>query len=372
MLPIPFLDLEKEQQVYSEKLETAFQNVIRKTNYINGDEVKLFEKSLSDKFNSKYVLACGNGTDAIYIALLALDLPKDAEVLVPSFTYAASAEPILQLGLTPVFVDIDPNTFCIDCIDLKSKITPKTKAIIVVHLFGQSADMQQIQQIAHENELYVIEDNAQSLGTKSKLGSEWFYTGTIGDIGTNSFFPSKNLGGFGDGGAIFFQNENHFQKAKMIAAHGQSQKYIHEIVGINSRLDTLQAALLQVKLPYLDAVLQKRKENAKFYFQHLQNVPFLSLPQIPSYSDHSFNQFSICIKNKLRDQFQQYLQENGIPSMIYYKIPLHHQKAFSSLKPIELPHTEKICQEIISIPIQPCLSKEQLDYIVEKISNFKY
>lgn len=371
MLPISFLDLEKEQVRYKTALELAFQTILRKTNYINGDEVRSFEKSLSEKFNTPFVLGCGNGTDAIYIALLALNLPKDAEIIVPSFTYAASAEPVLQAGLTPVFVDVDPRSYCIDISDLKSKITSKTKAIIVVHLFGQAVDLQSIPFIAKEHNLHLIEDNAQSLGSKVLVDDELKYTGTIGDIGTNSFFPSKNLGGFGDGGALFFRKEEHYQRAKMIASHGQSQKYIHDIVGINSRLDTLQAALLSVKLPYLDVVLQKRKENAQFYFEHLQHIDSIELPEVPHYSEHSFNQFTIRLKNNRRDVFQLYLNQKGIPSMVYYKIPLHHQKAFSGLKKVTLPRTEKLCEEVISIPVHPCLDQEQLYYIVDQISKFE-
>ncbi len=343
------------------------------TNYIKGHEVKIFEENLANYLNVAHVISCGNGTDALQIAFMALELKPGDEVIIPAFTYVATAEAIALLGLTPVMVDVLPDSFNISVEAIEKAITSKTKAIVPVHLYGQSADMDPIMRLADKHGLFVIEDNAQA------LSAEYIYhdgskkkTGTIGHIGCNSFFPTKNLGCFGDGGAITTNHPDLAEKCRMISTHGQKRKYYHETVGCNSRLDTIQAAILNVKLKYLDEYILARQKAADYYYKNLSNVDWITLPGKASYAVHSFNQFTLIVKNGKRDELQEYLKANGIPSIIYYPLPLYKQPAFQKFsKPgFKLENTEYLCNSVLSIPMHTELTTEIQDYIIENIFKF--
>jgi dTDP-4-amino-4,6-dideoxygalactose transaminase len=326
----------------------------------------------------KHVIPCANGTDALQIAMMALDLQPGDEVITPSFTYIATIEVIALLKLTPVFVDVDPKTFCMDPDQVEKAITSRTKAIVPVHLYGQSAPIQEIMKIASKHNLYVIEDNAQS------IGSDYFFTdgikqkaGSIGTIGTTSFFPAKNLGAYGDGGAVFTNDDGLAAKMKMIANHGQSKQYYHDIVGCNSRLDTLQAAILNIKLKHLDEYISERRKVADFYDESFDDQPGITTPFRADYSKHVFHQYTLLVEpsedNKMsRDALKEHLAKNNIPSMIYYPVPGHRQKMFSYFKSasVELPVTEWLCRRVISLPIHTEMTEEQLQFISSKILEF--
>lgn len=369
-MKVPFLALSQEHNKHIDDFTHVFNHTIALSDFIQGESVSEFEKKLSTVFASNYVQSCANGTDAILLSLMASGLNSRDEVLLPSFTYAATAGPVVLLGLKPVFVDVDYNTFTIDIKDLENKITEKSRAIIPVHLFGQSCDMASIKKIANEFELLIIEDNAQSLGSMwldSK--SKKHFTGTIGEFGTNSFFPSKNLGGFGDGGAIFCKTEDNYKALKSISAHGQNGKYNHERLGVNSRLDTLQAGLLKVKLKYFDESIQMRKNNAGEYTDNIKDCPGIELPFVPYYSIHSYNQFTIKVKDGKRDLLKQHLNKQGIDTMVYYPQPLHLQKAFCAYS-YDCPVSEKLAKEVLSIPVHPMLKTEELAYVSDTIRQF--
>lgn len=367
---VPFLALSQEHDGYKESFSRVFENLLQASDFIQGKSVKAFENELADYFASPLVQSCANGTDAILLSIMACGFKAGDEILVPSFTYAATAGPIAILGLKPVFIDVDYNTFTIDIQDLRKKITAKSKAIIPVHLFGQSCDMVRINEIANENDLLVIEDNAQSLGTEwVSDDNKKYYTGTIGDFGTNSFFPSKNLGALGDGGVVFCKSEKNYKALKSIAAHGQNGKYNHERFGVNSRLDTLQAGLLQIKLKYFSEAIQARRNNAFQYNENLKDCSGIELPYVPDYSLHSYNQFTLKTKDGKRDALKEFLKKHGIDSMIYYPKPLHQQKAFLSYTN-ECPISEKLAQEVLSIPIHPMLKTQELDYVSDRIRQF--
>ena len=375
MKPIQMVDLTTQYERIHEEIDRATLDVFRSGKYINGESVSQFASELANYTDAKYVIPCANGTDALQISLMALDLQVGDEVIVPAFTYAATAEAIALLKLTPVLIDVNAQTFNIDVEKIEEAISPKTKAIIPVHLFGQTADMEPLMRIAQKHNLYVIEDNAQSIGSVYTFSNGMQKkAGTIGNIGTLSFFPTKNLGCYGDGGAMLTNNEELAQKLKMIASHGQSRKYTHEIIGCNSRLDTVQAAILQVKLRYLDQYILVRKEAACIYRSGLNNdCEQIELPFCTPNSTHVYNQFTIKVKSNKRGGLSEYLREKNVPSMIYYPLPLHHQLAFKNLVRLgsDLSETERLCQSVLSLPVHTELEKEQIHYIIDQIKNYE-
>lgn len=368
------VDLYSQYTEIKEEIDNAIQSVIDKTSFVKGTEVNSFEKELATYLSVKHVISCGNGTDALQIALMALGLKPGDEVITTTFTFIATAEVIALLKLNPVLIDIDPNTFLIDVKAIENAITNKTKAILPVHLFGQCANMEIIMEIARKHNLYVVEDVAQALGsdfyfsdgTKAKAG-------TIGHIGCTSFFPSKNLGCFGDGGALYTNDEDLAKKIRSIANHGMTQRYYHDHIGINSRLDSLQAAILSVKLKKLDNYHKRRQETAAYYDRELSGLSWLQIPQRVSWSNHIFHQYSIILKNAPRDEFKNYLEKNNIPSMIYYPVPIHLQKAYEQYKfnTTQFVNANFVSQNIISLPMHTELSNDQLLYICETIKKFK-
>jgi dTDP-4-amino-4,6-dideoxygalactose transaminase len=357
------------------KMNAAISKVARSGDYINGEAVKDFSSNLAAYTGAKYVIPCANGTDALQIALMALGLQPGDEVIVPNFAYVAAAEAVALLRLTPVPVDVDPETFNIDVQKITNSLSLKTKAIIPVHLFGQCSDMAPILKIAKENALYVIEDNAQSIGSVYTFPSgERLQAGTIGDIGTLSFFPTKNLGCYGDGGALLTNNEELAQKMQMVASHGQTTKYQHELIGCNSRLDTLQAAILDVKLPFLDEYIQARQQTAQAYNKALEaRSDLYEIPKCIAASTHVYHQYTLKVKLDKRDALQQYLKKRKTPTVIYYPTPLHRQPAFRGVIRIgsDLGETEKLCKAALSLPIHPELTEEQIRYITDLLVNYE-
>jgi UDP-2-acetamido-2-deoxy-ribo-hexuluronate aminotransferase len=373
MRPIQMVDTKTQYLHIKAEIDTAIQGVLDSAAYINGKPVQDFASALSAYTGAKFTIPCANGTDALQIAMMALGLQPGDEVITPSFTYIATTEVVALLKLTPVFVEVDPKTFCIDPAALRKAITPKTKAIVPVHLYGHAAPMEEIMQIAKEFNLYVIEDNAQAIGcdytfsdgTKKK-------TGTIGTIGTTSFYPSKNLGAYGDGGAIFTNDETLAHKLKMIANHGQEKRYYHDMVGCNSRLDTLQAAILNVKLPKLDQYNQSRREVAAFYNNAFAGTKKITTPFVAPYSNHVYHQYTMVLNDADRDGLNAHLAEQKIPSMIYYPVPGHKQKMFASfdLPKLNLVTTDWLTERVISLPVHTEMDKEQLTFIAEEVLNF--
>jgi UDP-2-acetamido-2-deoxy-ribo-hexuluronate aminotransferase len=371
MNEIKMVDLQAQYLRIKTEIDSAIQDVLNSTAFIQGPQVNSFARNLSAYIGGAHVVPCANGTDSLQIAMMALELKAGDEIILPVHTYVATAEVIALLGLIPVFVDVDEATFNIDVSQIENKITSKTKAIVPVHLYGQCADMEPIMTIAAKYNLHVIEDAAQALGVQYRFSSGMTQSGgTIGTIGTTSFFPSKNLGCFGDGGAIFTNDDVLANKMKMIANHGQSVKYHHDLVGINSRLDTLQAAILDVKLNYLSEYERKRNEVANFYDRTLEEVDSIRIPQRAKYSTHVFHQYTLKV-NK-RDELKAYLTEKGIPTMIYYPVPLHLQKAYKQAGNHEgsFPVTERLSKEVISLPIHTEMSEDQLNYICGSIKDF--
>ena len=372
-MDIQMVDLKSQYKKMKNEIDSALISCVESTRFIKGPEVAAFEESLSKYLNVNHTIGCGNGTDALQIAFMALDLKPGDEIIVPAFTYVATVEAIALLGFTPVMVDVDKNSFNISIVELEKAITPKTKAIVPVHLYGQSADMEPIMQIAEKYNLFVIEDNAQSLGAEYTFSDGTTRkTGTIGDIGCNSFFPTKNLGCFGDGGALTINDFSLAEKCRIIAAHGQKKKYHHSVIGCNSRLDTIHAAVLNVKLKYMDEFLSNRQKAAEYYFAELSGTNGITLPQKMNYAKHTFNQFTLKIENGKRDKMQSYLKENGIPTIIYYPLPLYKQEAFKKYcEPrFELPNTETLCNSVLSIPMHTELNTDIQDKIIETIKNF--
>lgn len=370
---IQMVDLHRQYLRLRPELDLAMQEVIDSCAFINGPRVQRFASHLSSYLDVPSVIPCGNGTDALQIALMALDLKPGDEVIVPAFTYVAAAEVVSLLGLIPVWVDVDEKTFNINPWMIESAISPKTRAIVVVHLFGQCCDMEKIIQIAEQNHLYVVEDNAQSLGAEVLFadGSRR-KAGTIAHIGTTSFFPSKPLACYGDGGAVMTADERLAERIRMIANHGQQQKYHHKIIGCNSRLDTLQAAVLDTKLPHLDAFAEARRQVAERYDEAFGNDPRWQIPVRASYSTHVYHQYTLQVADGQRDGLQQYLREKGIPSMIYYPLPLHKQAAFYGFSRIGsvLSASEKLVQSVLSLPIHTEMAPEEVDYIIETVCNY--
>jgi UDP-2-acetamido-2-deoxy-ribo-hexuluronate aminotransferase len=365
---IQMVDLKGQYEKIKSEVDTGIQEVINSAAFINGPAVKEFQSDLEKYLKVKHVIPCANGTDALQIAMMALDLKPGDEVITASFTYVATAEVIGLLGLTTVLVDVDEDTFNIDIDAIEKNITPKTKAIVPVHLFGQCANMEKIMDIAKKHKLYVIEDVAQAIGANYKYSDgRTVKAGTVGTIGCTSFFPSKNLGCYGDGGALYTNDDELAKKIRMIAHHGQSVQYKHDVVGVNSRLDTIQAAVLKVKLKHLDEYAAARNEVAAFYDKAFAGNPKLKLPVRSKNSTHVFNQYTIKLNGVERARLKEQLAERGIPAMIYYPIPLHMQKAFASdrFKKGDFPVTEKLCDCVISLPMHTEMDEETLSHITK-------
>lgn len=373
MHPIQMVDLKKQYAKIKAEVDHAIHEVLDSAGFINGKAVNDFASALGTYMGARQVIPCANGTDALQIAMMALDLQPGDEVITPSFTYIATTEVVALLRLKPVFVDVDPHTFCIDPASIEKAITPKTKAIVPVHLYGQSADMEAIMAIAARHGLYVVEDNAQAIGSVVKFSNGTVKkAGTIGTIGTTSFFPSKNLGGYGDGGAIFTDDDSLANKLRMIANHGQSQRYYHDLVGCNSRLDTLQAAVLNVKLKNLDAYIDARRKAADFYDKAFANHPKISTPVRAAYSTHVFHQYTLILEGVDRNGLNQFLADHKIPSMIYYPVPAHRQKMFEAFGGGNyiLKTTDWLTERVISLPMHTELDEEQLSFITGKVLEF--
>jgi len=366
------VDLQGQYQNLKSEIDSAIHTTLDSSQYINGKQVSDFEIQLSQFLNADHVISCGNGTDALMIALMALELKPGDEVIIPSFTYVATAEVIALLGLNPIMVDVEYDSFNINIDAIQNAITTKTKAIIPVHLFGESCKMTEILAIAKKHNLYIIEDNAQSLGTDyiKKDGSK-IKTGLIGDIGCTSFYPSKNLGAYGDGGALTTNDAILAENIRKISNHGQSKRYYHSMVGVNSRLDSIQAGILSVKLNYLNEFNQKRCELAQFYSSGLSKIDDIILPQESKHSSHVYHQYTLKVKNNKRDKLKDFLKDNHIPSMIYYPVPLYKQEAYKNDKEeIVHPVTEQLCNEVLSLPMHPDMKDDQKVYIVDTIKTF--
>ncbi len=364
------VDLLGQYQKIKPEVDAALQQVIDRTAFINGPEVQDFSQAFARYNRVSHVVTCGNGTDAIQIALMTLGLGPDDEVILPVHTYVATAEVIALLRLKPVFVDVDPATFNINIKQLEAAISPQTKAVVPVHLYGQCADMEPLLAIARKYGLFVVEDAAQAVGaTYTFADGTVKKAGTMGDMGCTSFFPSKNLGCFGDGGAILTNNETLATRARMIANHGQRIKYHHDIVGCNSRLDTLQAAVLKVKLPHLDAYNATRNKVAERYTALLRQQEKIILPTMAKNSSHVFHQYTVRVTGTDRDKVKEQLQAAGIPTMIYYPVPLHLQKAYRHLGYAAgaFPVAEELSATVLSLPIHTELAEEQQDYIIETL-----
>ena len=374
---IQMVDLKGQYLKIKNEVDAAIQNVIDNTAFINGPSVKEFAANLGTYMGDCHAIPCGNGTDALQIALMALDLKPGDEVIVPAFTYVASAEVIGLLGLTPVMVDVDYNTFNITMENIKHALSPKTKAIIPVHLFGQSCDMEPILKFAQEHNLYVVEDNAQAIGAVYTFSNgRKAKTGTMGTIGCTSFFPSKNLGCYGDGGALFTKDDILAEKIRMIANHGQKVKYYHSVIGCNSRLDSIQAAILNVKLKHLDEYCQARNEAAHYYTERLKsfdpNEDLIATPRELPNSTHVYHQYTLKVKNGQRDALKTFLAEHDIPSMVYYPLPLQEQEAFTSItrSAEDLHIAKQIAYSVLSLPIHTEMTKEIQNLVIEEIKKF--
>jgi dTDP-4-amino-4,6-dideoxygalactose transaminase len=370
---IQMVDLKTQYEKIKTEVDAAIQQVIENTAFINGPEVKSFQSDLEKYLGVKHVIPCANGTDALQIAMMALDLKPGDEVITANFTYVATAEVIALLGLTPVLVDVYPDTFDINVEAIEKAITPKTKAIVPVHLFGQCANMEAIMSLAKKHHLYVIEDTAQAIGADYTFSNgETHKAGTIGTVGCTSFFPSKNLGCYGDGGALYTNDDALAAKIRMIANHGQSVQYVHDSIGVNSRLDSIQAAVLRIKLKHLDEYAAARNKVAAYYDNAFANHPKLKTPARVKNSNHVFHQYTLQLKNVDRNALRTYLSENGVPAMIYYPIPLHMQKAYTDprYKEGDFPVTEQLCASVISLPMHTELSEETLHYITTKVLEF--
>lgn len=364
------VDLVSQYGKIKSEVDKAIFGVLDAGVYIKGPEVQKFEEELAAYLGVKYAIGCANGTDALQLAMMALGLQPGDEVITTSFTYVATAEVIALLHLTPVLVEVNPDTFTIDPAAIEKAISPKTKAIVPVHLFGQCADMEAVMAIANKHNLYVIEDNAQA------IGSDYIYSdgtrrkaGTIAHIGCTSFFPSKNLGCFGDGGAMFTNDDELAEKLKMIANHGQKVRYYHDEIGVNSRLDAIQAVILRVKLKHLDEYASARQAAAAHYDKAFANHPILKTPVRFEKSTHVFHQYTLRLTNGKRDELIKALGEKGIPANVYYPVPLHQQKAYRSerYKDGDFPISERLCREVFSLPMHTELDEEQLQYITSTV-----
>lgn len=370
---IQMVDVQTQYQRIKSEVDVAIQQVIDDAAFINGPAVKHFAQHMESYLDVVKVIPCANGTDALQIALMALGLKPGDQVMVPAFTYVATAEVIALLQLQPVMVDVDPNTFNLTSDIVEKNLTPDIKAVVPVHLYGQCAEMEGIMQLSAAHGFKVVEDNAQAIGSDYLFsdGSKK-KSGTISHIGCTSFYPSKNLGAYGDGGAIFCDDETLAKKIYMIANHGQSIKYHHDLIGCNSRLDSIQAAILDIKLKHLDDYCNRRQQVADAYDNAFDQIDALEIPVRAHYSTHVFHQYTLKVLDGRRDQLKDYLQEKGIPSMIYYPIPLYKQKAFMQYATphMHLPVTETLCEQVISLPIHTEMPREQIDYIISKVNSF--
>jgi dTDP-4-amino-4,6-dideoxygalactose transaminase len=373
MEAIQMVDLKTQYKHIKPEIDQAVLDVIASAAFINGKPVQDFAAHLAAYLGVKHVIPCANGTDALQIAMMALDLQPGDEVITPSFTYIATTEVVALLRLKPVFVDVDPKTFCMNPNALEAAITPKTKAIVPVHLYGHTAPMQEILDIATKHNLYVIEDTAQAMGadyifpdgTKAKAG-------TMGHVGCTSFFPSKNLGCYGDGGAMYTNDSALAEKLKMVANHGQNRRYYHDLIGCNSRLDTIQAAILDIKLSHLDNYNEARQKAADYYDKAFANNPKIKVPYRAPYSNHVFHQYTLILEGVNRDGLNEYLAQKGIPSMIYYPVPSHRQKAFKFYggDSFQLPVTDWLTERVISLPMHSELSEDVQDHIITEVLAF--
>lgn len=372
-MKIQMVDLKSQYEKIKTEVDAGIQDCIDNTAFINGPAVKEFQQNFEKYLKVKHVIPCANGTDALQIAMMALGLKPGDEIICPAFTYVATAEVMGLLGLIPIMVDVNENTFDIQLEGLEKYITSNTKAIVPVHLYGQSADMEKVLAFAEKHNLFVIEDNAQAIGSDYTFSDGTVKkTGTIGHIGCTSFFPSKNLGCYGDGGALMTNDDEIAFKIRMIANHGQEKKYHHKVLGCNSRLDTIQAAVLKVKLIHLDEYSAARNKMADYYDEHLAGISEISVPKRAENSTHVFHQYTLKIKNGKRDGLQKYLEEKNIPSMVYYPLPLYRQEAFQQYveNGFSLAVTEQLCQEVISLPVHTEFDQMVLDIIIDEIKNF--
>ncbi|MDD2636424.1 MAG: DegT/DnrJ/EryC1/StrS family aminotransferase [Bacteroidales bacterium] len=370
---IPMVDLRSQYLKIKEEVDSKIFNVLDTTAFINGDDVKMFRNELANYLNVKHAITCGNGTDALQIAMMALGLQPGDEVISTDFTFIATVETIALLKLTPVMVDVDPDTFCIDPDKIEKAISPRTKAIMPVHLFGQCADMDRIMEIAEKYNLYVIEDTAQAIGSDFTSDKGWTKkAGTIGHIGCTSFFPSKNLGCYGDGGAIFTNDDELSEKMNSIVNHGMEIRYYHDRIGVNSRLDTIQAAVLRVKLPLLDEYNLARLSAADYYDKAFANCDKIITPKRFNKSTHTFHQYTVQLNNVDREGLQAYLKSKGIASAVYYPVALHNQKAFKGYKydPNGFAVTNQLCKTVLSLPINTELDNDTLKYITDNVLSF--
>ncbi len=369
------VDLKGQYQHIKEEVDSAIQQVIDATAFINGPQVKQFSDNLERYLGAKHVIPCANGTDALQIALMAMGLQPGDEVVVPCFTYVATAEVIALLHLKPVMTEVDPHTFNLTAELFEKAITPRTKAVVPVHLFGQCADMEPILEVARKHNIFVIEDTAQAIGADYTFSDGTVKkAGTMGDIGCTSFFPSKNLGCYGDGGALFTNDTDLFQKIKMIANHGQAVKYHHEVVGVNSRLDTIQAVVLDIKLKHLDSYAQTRNKAAAYYDEVFGQLDWIRVPARQTNSTHVFHQYTLKLDvPEDRDELKAHLERQRVPAMVYYPIALHLQHAFKTeaFGPGDFPISEMLCSQVISLPIHTEMTETQLNFIIDAVLSFK-
>ena len=373
MKPLQMVDTKTQYQKIKTEVDAAVIGVLESSMFIGGKVVNNFATDLADYHKSKHCIPCANGTDALQIAMMALGLQPGDEVITPSFTYIATVEVAALLNIKPIFVEVNKQTFCLDPEAIEKAITPKTKAIIPVHLYGHAADMEKIMAIATKHNLFVIEDNAQGIGcTYTFTDGTSKKTGTIGHIGCTSFYPSKNLGAFGDGGAMFTDDDELANKLRMIASHGQSKRYYHDVVGCNSRLDALQAAVLTIKLRHLDNYILARRKAADFYDAAFANNEKITTPFRAANQQHVFHQYTLQLTNVNRDELSQYLTDNGVPNMIYYPVPAHKQKMFDAFggNNFNLPITDLLTDCVISLPIHTELDEEQQTFITTKVLEF--
>lgn len=372
MAQIQMVDLKGQYLKIKDEIDKAVIDVVESGAFINGPAVKEFQANLESYLGVKHAIPCANGTDALQIALMALGLEPGDEVIVPAFTYVATAEVIGLLRLTPVMVDVDPDTFNVTAEIIEAAITPRTKAVVPVHLFGQSCDMEPIMRVAAKHGIYVVEDNAQAIGADYIFSDGAVKkTGTIGHIGTTSFYPSKNLGAYGDAGAIFTNDDALAANMRMIANHGQSQTYYHDVIGVNSRLDSIQAAILNIKLKRLDEYCVARQHAAAFYDKAFEGIDGIAVPSRQHNSTHVFHQYTVRVKNNRRDELQKHLTAAGIPNSIFYPVPLYKQKAFESpvKRDVVLPVTEMLCRQVLSLPIHTEMTSESQAHIVKTLRN---
>jgi UDP-2-acetamido-2-deoxy-ribo-hexuluronate aminotransferase len=373
MRPLQMVDTKTQYHNIKAEVDEAVLGVLESSAFIGGKVVTNFADNLAKYHGSKHCIPCANGTDALQIAMMALDIKAGDEVITPSFTYIATVEVAALLGIKPIFIEVDAKTFCMDVTTIEKAITPKTKAIVPVHLYGHAANMEAIMQIAAAHNLFVIEDNAQGIGNNYTFTDGTIKkTGSIGHIGCTSFYPSKNLGAYGDGGAMFTDDDALANKLRMIASHGQSKKYYHDVVGCNSRLDAIQAAILDIKLKHLDNYIAARIKAANFYDKAFANNKKITVPFRDTNNKHVFHQYTLIVNDVSRDALHQFLADNGVPSMIYYPVPAHRQKMFDAFggSNFNLPVTDWLTERVISLPIHTELDEEQQSFIVSKVLAF--